>query len=363
VRLSWTMYFYFGRRALFAVVTSFVICMALAFVIDMVELLRRGASRDVPLGTVLSMGLLRLPNLTEKMMPFAVLFGSMWAFLQLTRSNEFVVARASGMSAWQFLAPAILLALIIGTGSVTVYNPLAAAMISRFEALESQYIRGRTSLLAVSESGLWLRQADDDGQSVIHALGITSQGIGLRDVIIFLYNTQDEFEGRIDADTALLRDGAWHITNAQVAFPGEPRGAQETYTLPTSLTPERVQESFASPDTLSFWDLPQFIETAQNAGISALRYELHWHHLAARPFLMAAMVLVAACFSLRLSRLGGVGQLVVAAIVSGFVLYFFTDVTLALGARGVMPVILAAWSPAFISAMLGAALIFHQEDG
>lgn len=363
MKLPWTMYLYFGRRVLMAVAASFIICMALAFVIDFVELLRRTGSRDVAFTTVLSMGLLRLPSISEKMMPFAVLFGSMWAFLQLTRSNEFIVARASGVSAWQFLAPAIALALIIGTGAVAVYNPLAAAMVSRFEMLESKHIRGRTSLLAVSESGLWLRQADEEGQSVIHALGVTNQGVELRDVIIFLYNNEDEVTGRIDADNALLKDGQWEITNAQVTMLGEQRVEHEVYYLPTTLTFERVQESFASPDTLSFWELPDFIRTAQEAGFSALRYQLHWHSLASRPFLMAAMVLIAACFSLRLTRLGGIGQLIVAGIVSGFFLYFFTDVTLALGARGVMPVVLAAWSPAFISAMLGGALIFHQEDG
>ncbi len=362
-RLPWTMAVYFGRRVLLAIVASFVICMALAFVVDFVELLRRTGSRDVPLTTVISMGLLRVPSISEKTLPFAVLFGSMWAFLQLSRSNEFVVARASGVSAWQFLAPAIALGILIGSFAITVYNPLAAAMASRFEVLESQYVRGRTSLLAVSPSGLWLRQADEFGQSVIHALGVQNQGIELRDVIIFLYGDDLDFAGRIDAAAATLEDGNWNLSNARIAVPGEERRQADTYLLPTTLTPTRVQESFASPDTISFWELPGFIETAQEAGFSARRYELHWHHLASRPFLMAAMVMIAACFSLRLTRLGGLGQLIVAGVISGFFLYFFTDVTLALGARGVMPVILAAWSPAIISAMLGGAVLFHQEDG
>lgn len=363
MRLPWTMCLYFGRRALVAMIASFVICMALAFVIDFVELLRRTGSREVPFSTVLAMGLLRLPSISEKMMPFAVLFGSMWAFLQLSRSNEFVVARASGVSAWQFLMPAVALALIIGAGAVAIYNPIASAMVSRFEVLESKYVRGRTSLLAVSESGLWLRQADELGQSVIHALGVSNQGVDLRDVIIFVYDDDQNFASRIDAGAAKLEAGQWRLTDAIVTVPGEPRQEASEYLLPTTLTLGRVQESFASPETLSFWDLPGFIDTAREAGFSALRYELHWHQLLSRPFLMAAMVLIAACFSLRLTRLGGLGQLVVAGIVSGFFLYFFTDVTLALGAKGVMPVLLAAWSPAVISAMLGGAILFHQEDG
>ena len=49
---------------------------------------------------------IRVPFLTERIMPFAVLVGAMSCYLNLSRRLELVVARAAGMSAWQFVAPA-----------------------------------------------------------------------------------------------------------------------------------------------------------------------------------------------------------------------------------------------------------------
>ena len=69
-------------------------------------MLRR--SGDAPKATALLMAalsFLRTPTVAEQALPFAVLFGSMIAFLNLSRKLELVVARAAGVSVWQILAP------------------------------------------------------------------------------------------------------------------------------------------------------------------------------------------------------------------------------------------------------------------
>jgi lipopolysaccharide export system permease protein len=133
--------------------------------------------------------------------------------------------------------------------------------------------------------------------------------------------------------------------------------------LPTKLTPTRIQESFAAPDTLSFWALPGFIETARQAGFSATRYLLYFDSLLMLPAMFAAMVLMAASFSLRLARLGGLGRVVVWGALAGFGLYFLSALTHALGETGILPVPLAAAAPAAAAILLGMTLVFHQEDG
>ena len=47
---------------------------------------------------------LRLPYIATQVLPFAILLGGMLCFWRLTRSSELVVARAAGVSAWEFLA-------------------------------------------------------------------------------------------------------------------------------------------------------------------------------------------------------------------------------------------------------------------
>src|SRR3546814_15061323 len=82
--------------------------------------------------------------------------------------------------------------------------PVASVLLLKFEQLESRYLDRSTSMLAVSKNGLWLRQADDRGQSVIHALSVSNKDMVLNDVIIFLYEGTDRFAGRIDAEHAQI---------------------------------------------------------------------------------------------------------------------------------------------------------------
>lgn len=364
MRLSLTLSTYITRQFLAGIAIVFVVLIGLVLLIDSVELLRRAAGREeTGFGVVIEMALLRLPYMAQKIIPFAVLFGGMLSLTRLTRAHELVVARAAGVSVWQFLLPGLALALVIGGFVVTVFNPLASATTWRFEQLEAKYLRGRASMLAVSPEGLWLREGDREGQTVIHALRISQEDMELHDVIIFVYEGADRFVQRIDADTAKLADGFWDLKNVLISAPNQASEFVPTYRFGTRLTMGRIQESFAPPETMSFWDLPGFIETLEAAGFSALRHRLYLHSILALPLLLCAMVLIAATFSLRLTRRGGTGLLLLGGLFAGFLLYFLTDVVRALGMSGSIPVVLAAWAPTVVFTLLGLAMLLHLEDG
>ena len=65
---------YVAKRFLFSIVGAFVVCACLIFMIDMIELLRMSRrATDLSVGTLLWIGLLRLPAFTEILLAFAVL--------------------------------------------------------------------------------------------------------------------------------------------------------------------------------------------------------------------------------------------------------------------------------------------------
>jgi len=364
VNISWTLSRYLGRQFLVTVLITFGVFLCLIYMIDLVELTRRAAGhKEIAFSLLASMAILHLPTIGSDTLPFAVLFGGMAAFMRVTRNNELVIARAAGVSVWQFMLPAITVAFLIGSFIITIYNPVASAMTERYTQLDAKHLRGQTNLLAVSSNGLWLRRSDGDGLSVVHAQRVSESGLRLQSVTIFLYSSDDSFTGRIDARNAELKDGFWAMQDAWVSPASDQPRHYDTYEQPTTLTLTKVQESFADADTISFWDLPHFIQMAEAAGFSAKRYRLHFYDLLATPILLCTMVLVGCVFSLRTTRLGGVVQLVVGGIMAGFLLYFLSDLSLALGKSGVLPPFLAAWSPAIVGMLLGLAVLFHLEDG
>ena len=357
---------YIGRSFLLSFLVVFSVFLGIIYLFDTVELMRRGANDPIGLGTTLQMGLLKLPHMGQQAFPFAVLFGGMAAFWRLTRSSELVVARAAGVSAWQFLFPVLLVALGLGIFKIAAFSPLSAALLGRFDRLETQYFKGQSSLLSVSPTGLWLRQASDIDQSVIHATNVTisERGIVLGEVTIFVNEGADKFLQRIDAKRATLEDGFWHLDEVTITERDKelPQILPEHW-IATDITPNNINESFAPPETMSFWDLPSFIGSLDRAGFSALRHRLYWHSMLAAPLLLCAMVLIAATFTLKQSRRGNPTYVVVGGVLTGFVLFFLSDIVFALGMRASIPVALAAWTPSGVSTLLGLALVFHLEDG
>src|SRR5437763_12648141 len=114
----------------------------ITFLLDYIELIRRGGAKiQATLGLLLEMAALKLPHTAQEVLPFAILFGTMLAFWRLTRNNELIVARAAGVSVWQFMSPALLVALAIGIIAVTVFNPIASFTEAAYEKLDSHVLR------------------------------------------------------------------------------------------------------------------------------------------------------------------------------------------------------------------------------
>ena len=363
LRLSPTLTKYIARQYLFWFGSFFFAIVAIIFLATIVDLLDRLATKDVSLSLTLKMAFLKLPYLSQEVMPFTILFAAMATFWRLTRSHELVVARAAGVSVWQFLLPVLGSSVLIGAFAVTALNPFASILLSRYERLEANYVHNQSSMLAVSETGLWLRQADDAGQSVIHAERVKPGSVSLQQVMVFRYADRDRFVDRIDAREAQLEPGRWRLFDAWISRPGEVSQFHAELELPTDLTVDKIQESFAPPETISFWNLPGFIDLMHAAGFSATPHRLQFHRLLALPMLFAAMVLLAATFSLRPQRRGRVGVVILGGMLTGFLLYFLSNFVFAIGLSGTIPVVLAAWTPAGVSLMLGVAMLLHLEDG
>ena len=363
--LNSTLFRYFGSRFLKSVFGSFIGVVALAAMIDYVELLRR--SSDWPHATSLMLAevsLFRVPQLAERIMPFTVLVGAMSCYLTLSRRLELVVARAAGVSAWQFIAPAMIAAFLFGTLATTLYNPVASVLHERSKRLEAEQMGELpASALQESTSGFWVRQRSSDGSAIINAKSSREQGAQLGSVTVYTFDTSGQFQTRIEARSAALQQGFWRLDEARVYSLGKLPVIQDTYKLSTNLTLEQVRESFATPETVPFWQLPSYIELADRAGLAAAGYRLQYHLLLARPFLLTAMVLLAASVSLRFFRFGGVQKMVLSGVSAGFLLFVLSKITEDMSKSEIISPIAAAWIPVLVGGLTGFVVLLHQEDG
>ena len=359
---------YIARRFAAMTLAMLAALTLLVALFDFIELLRRAATRsDVGFALVASIASLRLPFVVLQILPFAILLGGILAFWRLSRASELVVARAAGISAWSFLAGPVLVATCLGALAITVVSPLSAAMLSRAERLDATYLRNATGFSSLAGGRLWLREADralePDGVAIMAGLPeLGPQGFVLRQASLWRLSADDRPLARIEAPLARLTAGQWTLEQAVTFAADRVPSAPQTVVLPTSLTPDRIEESFASPDTLSFWALPDFIAALEASGFPANRHRLHFHSLLSLPLLCAGMALLAAGFSMRHSRRGAVAQMMGLGVAAGFALFLLDKVAEEFGQAGTLPIALAAWAPSLAGLLLALTLLLYLEE-
>jgi lipopolysaccharide export system permease protein len=356
---------YIGRQFIFAVAAVFFGSFILVTMIDYLEMLRRTGDRGVSAVFVATITVYRVPFVTERILPFAVLVGAMYCYLNLSRRMELVVARSSGISAWQFTAPAIILAIVLGVAATTLYNPLSAMLREQSKRLESQVFGGGSdpSFLQDAAGSFWLRQRENDGQSIINAKDSHEQGIRLSGVTIFRFDNAGQFRERVEASGARLQPGRWRLDGVRIYANGLAPVERASFDVSTNLTPTQVRESFATPETVPFWQLASYIEAAERSGLAASAYRLQFYQLLFQPFYLAAMVFLAAAVSLRFFRFGGVQKMVLAGIGGGFLLYVLSKVGGDLSKAGLIHPAVAAGFPVFVGSLTGLVTLLYQEDG
>jgi lipopolysaccharide export system permease protein len=355
---------YFGLRFLGAVLMTFVGIYLLVSLIDYIEMTRRASDiANVSAAMVDKTSFYRVPHLLERILPFCVLIGTMSCYLNLSRRLELVIARAAGMSAWQFISPALIVAFLIGVAATTVYNPVAAALQERSKRYEAEMFGGSSTGIGGNGATFWASQRNDDGLAIINAKSSRDQGIELSGVTVFTFDNDHHFKQRIEARAAVLDPGVWRLLDARVYRLGVLPVDRPVFSLKTRLTPEQVRESFATPETVPFWELPLYIKIAEHAGLVAAGYRLQFQKLLARPFLLAAMVFLAAAVSLRLFRFGGIQKMVLSGVAAGFLLYVLQKVTEDLSKAELMHPVAAAWLPVLAAGLTGFIALLYQEDG
>ncbi len=363
--MSRTLSLYFGRHFAKMVGAIFVVSVALITFVTFIEFFNRALGTDAGIGLdVALLALLRAPSVAEDALPFVVLYGSIAAFVVANRRLEVVVARAAGVSAWQFLLPACVVGLAFGVVATTLYNPLAASMRARSNLMLAEvFARGGKPAEADGGGPIWIRQAASGADSIIGAAQSFNEGLGLVGVTAYVFDRDGRFRERIDSPRAEFFPGEWRFRDATITAPGATPRRIADYGLPTDLTPNEVKRTFLQVDSVSFWALRDLAASASRAGIPADRYVLQFNALLSRPVLLLAMVLVAASVSFRFSRANNLVRMIIAGVGVGFMLYVVMKIARDLGSGGIVPPPVAAWLPAIVAVLVGATVLLHLEDG
>jgi lipopolysaccharide export system permease protein len=335
------------------------------FLADFVDMLRRIANRDyITFGMAAKMIALRLPFFAQELIPIIALFASMGTLWALTRKQELIVARAAGVSIWQFLLPILLTTMVAGVAFVTLYNPIASRLYKEFLSLEKTFLSTQVDVVSVSKSGaIWIRHVDHEGTIVVKGKPVDLTTKILEKGTLLHFDSLMNLKERFDAEKIIFESGRIRLHSTWHSRAGEPPVFLEKEELFYHVTVNDIVSSLQSADSTAIWDLADYIKHLKKANLPYRDHELRFHHLLSFPILLFVMVLLSAVFSLRLPRKGGTGTLIGAGAATALIIFFFSDVIKAISSTGTLPVIFGVWVPIAIIFCFSVAVLLKTEDG
>ncbi len=358
---------YIAFRTFRSILIAFLVVASIIMLVDFVEATRNiDADEDMSATRLFTMTALKAPILIEQTIPFVVLFGVMGALHALNRRSELIVLRASGLSAWRFLLPVMVVCALIGIVWATVFNPMAVRAMDRYETLSS----GSQSMTDLTQPGeeIWLREGSEFEQTVIYAASFDPVNRTLYDVEfnIFEANGAGElvFSRRFDAEKAvLLPSSYWQLSNVVENTSDAFTEVQTAVSWPTQITLEDLQQITGQSASPPFWELPGEISRLDQAGFSTIDMRMQFHRLMALPLILIAMALIAATASMNLTREGGTLRLLMIGSAVGFGVFFIENIIKAFGETGAISVGLSVWIVPILVLFFGIIHLSRIEDG
>lgn len=368
-----TLALYIARRFLRGFLLLAAVFGLVLFLIEMIETIRRFSGQGLDMGQLSRLAGLSIAGSFYQILPLVTVLAGIALFLGLARSSELVAIRAAGHSAIRLLRAPAATALMLGVLAVAVLNPLVAATGKLYDDANAAFSNGGRQTVSVGDRAVWLRQGlasdgQDAGQIVIRATRTSPDATTLYDASFLIFAPGAGPVRRIEARTAHLAPGEWRLSGVRdyaLDQPNPEAAAQshEVLALPSDLTAQRIREGFGRPDAVGFWQLPDFIAGLERAGFSAARHKVWFQMELARPFLMAAMVAIAAAFTMQHLRGRNAGAAVLLAFGAGIALFFLRNLAQVLGDSGDVAPWIAAWAPPAVGGALAVAMILYREDG
>jgi lipopolysaccharide export system permease protein len=343
-----------------------LIFIALSLIIilsNFMELVKLSYGKNLSFSLLGKLTLLKYPYTINKTTAFMVFLSCMYCLSQLTKSSELIVARSFGISIWQILLPLICGALLLGAIFVAAINPIASFLLAKQEKILHKYIKNAENIITVYHHGIWLKEKSAKESIIIHADYAYGKDVILHGVDFFILNQENHFIKRLKANSAKLTNNYWTLNKVNVLTKDDAAVFYPSYKIPTTLVITRLQDNFASPETISFWQLPEFIKTIKASGFPANKHTLYYYSLVIYPFFLCAMVLISARFSLTNPRNSNSSLMIIGGVIFGFIIYFFNSYVITLSSSGRMPIIIAAVSPTIIAMLIGILLVLYSDDG
>lgn len=355
-RLAFYMVRLFVTRSLAVLLALVLILMTLDLLGESGKILAVNGNGDAELWRYVA---LRVPMLISRFLPFAVLLGTLIAFVGLNQNSEVVAMKAAGLSAHQILAPLVLASMGIA-GLLFAFNEAVVVNSTRTVTAWSDNDYRPIPPASGIMGNVWVLNGDD----LIRAGTVGGKPFRAQPVTIY-DRGGGVLQRKIDAARAIPRPehNDWLLQDVKIYDAAmNVERSLPSITAMEGITPSQLTLAKVDPTELDYWTLKQRIGELEAAGRPAEEARSGLAHKIASPLSTVLMPLLAAVAAFGLARSGQVMVRAVIGMALGFAYFVVDNFSLAMGNAGTYPPMVAAWAPFILFLLIGETVLIRTEE-
>ena len=287
-----------------------------------------------------------IPSMIIKILPFIIFLSSMWFMMKIRNNRDLLTLKVFGFSNLKIFLVLAITSFVLGCFILLFINPITSSMSKFYEKTKSNYSRDIDHLVTFNKNGLWIKENLKSSQRIITAA--RPDGKNLLDVTIFHINENSNLAEKISSEKVNIENNTWVLNEATVFKPEKgilEKETFESYKINSIYNYEKINSLFKNFDTMSFLDLLINYKNLLNNGYNKPFLNQSLHTMLSMPFFLFLMTGLAAILTMNtLKRSDNIKYIIIGLLVS-VVIFYFKDLSLALGQTNRIPLILSVWAP------------------
>ena len=328
-------------KVLFNVLLIFV---ALALILTLFEEIEFFKKLNVSSGLPFFLTLLYIPNLSINLLPFIIFISAMWYFVSIKLKPDLISFKVFGYSNLKIVFILATTSFVLGSLILLTINPVTSNMIRYYEEIKSRHSRDTDHLFTITKNGLWIKEISGPISNIITAG--TFKNSSLSDVSIFQIKG-DSLIKRIEAKEADISSNTWVLKKVKTYYFNEDIEITEEDEIRfySIYDIKKINNLYKNLDTISFISLVTKYKELNEQGYSNNILFQKLNTFITLPIYLFLMVVLASIFTLSSLKKSQNIYYIFISILSCVIIYYFKDLSIALGETNRISDTLSIWMP------------------
>ena len=294
----------------------------------------------------MSLTALYVPNIIIKLLPFIIFISSMWFLLNLRNSSDLLTMKVYGYSNFKIFFTIALISFIFGWVILFAVNPITSTMVKYYEQTKSKYSRDIDHLISINKNGLWIKENINNGYRIISADPTRSNIV--KNVTIFNLDKNNILINKIYSKNADISQNKWVLKDVIINKFEDGISSQiylDNYEIVSEYNYHKISVLFKNFDTMSFLELLLNYDDLQKKGYNKSYLDQNLNSMLSMPFFLFIMTSLASILTMNTLKRSNNFAFIVAGLIACVGIYYFKDLSLALGQTNRISLSLSVWIP------------------